>query len=252
MCSPKKGNGKKDNKGEEIVNCQLMVDAEHIRIVVIIEERDFECKVSYPLATKPNIDLWWLDREKDIGEWLSLWGHEELRLPVCSCVMRMLTPVRAIAKRANGSLIPSAPLVQPFKWAYDTNRVRKGVLTIVATNGQQRVTMEYQTTIDHQERNVVIHTSIRMEDRHTMQKGFFSYRQDAKMHTVRPWQEAQKALHAQACDAIGIPSEPAVTSFDKAMVIVWEGVTEAMEIRHEKKSQKKDDEDGGLFELDGI
>jgi hypothetical protein len=252
VCSPKKAKGKKDNKGEEIVNCQLMVDADHIRIVVIIEERDFECKVSYPLDSKPNIDLWWLDREKDIGEWLALRGHEELRLPVCSCVMRMLTPVRAIAKGAKGSLVPKAPLVQSFKWAYDTTRVRKGVLTIVATNGQQRVTSECQTTIDQQERNVIIHTSIRMEDKHTMHKGLFSYKQDAKMHTVRPWQEAQKALLAQACDAIGIPSEPAITSFDKSMVIVWEGVTEAMEIRHEKKSQKKDNEDGGLFELDGI
>ena len=41
-----------------------------------------------------------------------------------------------------------------------------------------------------------------------------------------------------------------MTAFDKAMVIVWEGVTEAMEVRHEKKTKKKDEVDGRLFDME--
>jgi hypothetical protein len=142
-----------------------------------------------------------------------------------------------------------APVV---KWAYGIKRAEKGNLVVEATNRSQTVTIDYQTTIDKQEREVVVHASMRMEDKHAVISSRFSYKADAKMHTVGIWTQAQKALHAQAAEKNGIPSEPASYAFDKAMKIVWEGVRKAMDEKHEKKSKAKDEQDNKLFDIDGI
>ena len=253
MCTPAVHKGKKDNKGDEIVNCQLLADPEIIRLVVQIEEREFECKLSYHLNARPNPDLWWLDKQPDLKEWLTLHGHEELVAPVCTCVMRMFTPLRAKIKEAGKQPLSPAEAVTPvFKWAYGVKRAERGNLTVEADNRSQKVTIDYQTTIDKQERAVVVHASIRMGDRHAVAKSVFSYKADARMNTVGIWTQAQQAIHAQASESAGIPGEPASYAFGKAMDIVWDGVRQAMEEKHEKKSKAKDATDGGLFDLEGI
>ena len=248
------GKGKKDNKGDEIVNCQLMSDPDLLRLVFSIEERDFECKVSYCLRSQPNIDLWWVEKQSDITEWLTMRGHEELVMPVCSCVMRMLVPLRAkiASGRAKQPLTPREEVKATFRWAYGIKRAEKGNLVVEANNGAETVTIDYQTVIDKQEKAVVVHASMRMGDKHAVARSDFSYRQDAKMHTVGLWTQAQKAIHSQAASAVGIPSEPAMTCFDKAMNIVWQGVREAMDEKHEKRSKEKTNKDSGLFDLEGI
>jgi hypothetical protein len=258
VCTPTisvKKKGKKDNEGDEIVNCHLMFDADLIRLVIDIEERDFECKLSYSLNARPNPDLWWLDKQPDLKEWLTTHGHEELIAPVCTCVMRMFTPLRAKIKElsTNKPLVPTEEVVRVFKWAYGVKRAERNNLTIEADNRSQKVTIDYQTTIDKQERAVVVHASIRMDDRHATAKSVFSYKADEKMHTVGLWTQAQRAIHAQASESAGIPGEPASYAFGKAMDIVWAGVTDAMAERHEKKSKKKNEvDDGGLFDEEGI
>lgn len=254
VCSPKKGNGKADNKGEEIVNCQLMTDPDLIRLVISIEEREFECKVSYCLVSRPNIDLWWLEKEADLKEWLTLYGYEELVMPVCSCVMRMHTPLRAkiASVRAEKPLTPREEVKATFRWAYSVKRAEKGNLVVEASNGADTVTIDYQTVIDKQEKAVVVHASMRMGEKHAVAKSVFSYKADAKMNTVGIWTQAQKAIHAQQAEANGIAGEPASYAFDKAMNIVWQGVRDALEEKHEKKSKAKAEQDSGLFDLEGI
>lgn len=229
---------------------QVIRDGELLKLVIECEEMDYQSKRTYDTDARPDWERWVKEAEEGFAEEATTYGHEQAIEPMLVCFRRFLVPFRKMASIRREDFTEQTLSSQAFRWAYDVTRVRKGVLTIVATNGQQQVNLEYQTTINHAERNVVIHTSIRMGDKHTVQKGFFSYKKDAKMHTVRPWQEAQKAIHAQACDTLGIPSEPATTAFDKAMVIVWEGVTEAMEVRHEKKTKKKDEVDGRLFDME--
>jgi hypothetical protein len=248
------GKGKKDNKGDEIVNCQLMLDTEIIRLVISIEEREFECKLTYHLALRPNPDLWWMEKQPDLKEWLTSHGHEQLVAPVCTCVMRMLTPLRAKLKAlvAIQPLVPSEAIAPMFKWYYGIVRSERGNLVVECTNGSQKVVIDYQTTIDKQERAILIHASIRMDDKHAIARSDFSYKADAKMHTVGLWTQAQKAIHGQSAETAGIPSEPVSCAFDKAMKIAWEGVRQAMDEKHEKKSKAKDNKDGGLFDIDGI
>lgn len=231
-----------------------MTDPDLIRIVISIEERDFECKVSYCLRSRPNIDLWWLEKEADLQDWLTIQGHEELVMPVCSCVMRMHTPLRAkvASVREEQPLIPQEAVKATFRWAYHIKRADKGNVVVEASNGADTVTIDYQTVIDKQERAIVVHASMRMGDRHAVARSDFSYKADAKMNTVGIWTQAQKALHAQKAETAGIPSEPASYAFDKAMKVVWERVSEAMQDKHEKKSKQKDDTDNKLFDLDGI
>ena len=231
-----------------------MSDLDLIRLVVSIEEREFECKVSYCLRSRPNIDLWWLEKEADLREWLTSHGHEELVMPVCSCVMRMHTPLRAkiASVRAEQPLAPREVVKATFRWAYSVKRAEKGNLVVEASNGADTVTIDYQTVIDKQERLVVVHASMRMGDKHAVARSDFSYKADAKMDTVGIWTQAQKAIHAQQAEANGIPSEPASYAFDKAMSIVWQGVRDAMDDKHQKKSKAKTEQDSGLFDIDGI
>ena len=231
-----------------------MSDPDLIRLVVSIEEREFECKVSYCLRSRPNIDLWWLEKEADLMEWLTSHGHEELVMPVCSCVMRMHTPLRAkiASVRAEQPLAPREVVKATFRWAYSVKRAEKGNLVVEASNGADTVTIDYQTVIDKQERLVVVHASMRMGDKHAVARSDFSYKADAKMDTVGIWTQAQKAIHAQQAEANGIPSEPASYAFDKAMSIVWQGVRDAMDDKHQKKSKAKTEQDSGLFDIDGI
>ena len=229
-----------------------MPDPEIIRLVISIEERDFECKLTYFRASGKNLDLWWLDKQPDLKEWLEQHGHETLVQPVCTCAMRMLTPLRAMIKSGGTALTPTEAPSEAVKWFYGVKRAERNNIVMEATDGKRKVVIDYQTTIDKTARAVVVHASMRMDDKLAIAKSEFSYKADARMSGVAIWTLAQKAIHAQAAETQGIPGEPASKCFDKAMEMCWQGVRDAMDEKHEKKTKAKDADDSKLFDLDGI
>lgn len=234
-----------------------MMDQVLARLVMVIEERDFECKIGYDLVSRPNIDAWWFAKEKDVSEWIEEHGHEDIRLPACSCLMRMLVPMKAqIAKMPVGSLLAPAEAVEQVvkhidvRWLYEVKRAKDGNLVVEATNGDQAVTIVYQSAVKAGEKLVTVHAQMRMRDKFAVISSAFSYKSDVKMHHINPWIQAQQALHAQMAEASGIPGEPVSAAFAKAMVLVREGMSKGLEESHAKKSRKKDDDDGSLFVLE--
>lgn len=234
-----------------------MMDQVLARLVMVIEERDFECKIGYDLVSRPNIDAWWFAKEKDVSEWMEEHGHEDIRLPACSCLMRMLVPMKAqIAKMpAGGVLAPAEGAEQvvkhiDVKWLYEVKRAKDGNLVVEATNGDQAVTIVYQSVVKAGERLVTVHAQMRMRDKFATISSAFSYKSDVKMHHINPWIQTQQALHAQMAEASGIPGEPVSAAFSKAMVLVREGMSKGLEESHAKKSRKKDEDDGSLFALE--
>ena len=237
-----------------------MMDKTLVRLVMVIEEKDFECKIGYDLVSRPNVDAWWFAKEKDVSEWLEQAGLEDLRLPACSCLMRMLVPMKAqIAKAPKGELLAPVERVEQQsrvvvptddRWHYEARHPKGGNLTIEATCGDQAVTIVYQSVVKASEKLVTVHTQMRMRDKFATISSAFSYKSDVKMHHINPWIHAQQALHAQMAEASGIPGEPVAASFAKAMLLVREGMSKGLAETHAKKSRKKDDEDGSLFEME--
>jgi len=234
-----------------------MIDETLVRLVMDIEEKDFVCKIGYDLVSRTNVDAWWFAKEKDVSEWLEQAGLEDIRLPACSCLMRMLVPMKAhIAKMPKRELLAPVERVEQVvattdvRWVYEVRHQKGGNLTIEATNGDQAVTIVYQSVVKASEKLVTVHAQMRMRDKYTTISSAFSYKSDVKMHHINPWIHAQQALHAQMAEASGIPGEPVATSFAKAMLLVREGMSKGLAETHAKKSRKKDDEDGSLFEME--
>ena len=235
-----------------------MMDQVLVRLVMVIEERDFECKIGYDLVGRPNIDAWWFAKEKDVSEWMEEHGHEDLRLPACSCLMRMLVPMKAqIAKMPAGKPLAPVEAVEQaisftdVRWLYEVKRAKDGNLVVEATFGEsQAVTIVYQSVVKASEKLVTVHAQMRMRDKFATISSAFSYKTDVKMHHINPWIHAQQALHAQVAEASGIPGEPVSAAFAKAMVLVRDGMRKGLDESHAKKSRKKDDDDGSLFALE--
>lgn len=256
MCSPTT-NGKK-KEADTTINVQLMSDQELIRLVMVIEEREFECKIGYDLVSRPNLDAWWFAKEKDVSEWMEWHGHEDLRLAACSCLMRMLVPMKAqIAKAPIGKPLAPAEAVEQavrrpddVRWSYEVKRSRRTNLVIEASNGEHSITFDYQSVVDEGQKLVTVHTQMRLREKHAVISSAFSYKSSVKMHHVNPWIQTQQVLHAQAATVNGIPGEPASVAFGKAMTLVWEGMSKGLDDAHAKKSKRKDDEDGSLFAME--
>lgn len=93
MCAPKKGYGRKENKGEEIINCHLIADPDILRLCVEIEEVEFQCKVVYDLQEHTLDGDWWFAKLEMVKEWMDAQGIATLFEPVACCMRRMEVPM---------------------------------------------------------------------------------------------------------------------------------------------------------------
>lgn len=107
VCTPQKGVGRKDNKGEEIINCQLIFDQDIIRLCMDVEGVEFQCKVVYDLGD-PLDDAWWHTKLGLVNEWMDAHGVLTLFDAVACCMRRMEVPMLA-------RLVGNAPLAPPIK-----------------------------------------------------------------------------------------------------------------------------------------
>jgi hypothetical protein len=107
VCTPQKGVGRKDNKGEEIINCQLIFDQDIIRLCMDVEGVEFQCKVVYDLGD-PLDDAWWHTKLGLVNEWMDAHGVLTLFDAVACCMRRMEVPMLA-------RLVGKAPLAPPIK-----------------------------------------------------------------------------------------------------------------------------------------
>jgi len=93
VCAPKKGYGRKENKGEEIINCHLIADPDIFRLCVEIEEVEFQCKVVYDLQEHTLDGDWWFAKLEMVKEWMDAQGIATLFEPVACCMRRMEVPM---------------------------------------------------------------------------------------------------------------------------------------------------------------
>ena len=93
MCAPKKGHGRKETKGDEIINCHLIADPDILRLCVEIEEVEFQCKVVYDLQEHTLDGDWWFAKLEMVKEWMDAQGIATLFEPVACCMRRMEVPM---------------------------------------------------------------------------------------------------------------------------------------------------------------
>lgn len=99
VCTPDSKKGKPLS-----VNCQLLTDSELIRLAVELEDHDFQCKVSYDLTNKMDVDDWWVGKREDLKEWMADMGVADFSEVVAECMMKMLVPIKS--KTKGGGLVP--------------------------------------------------------------------------------------------------------------------------------------------------
>jgi len=93
VCAPKKGYGRKENKGEEIINCHLITDPDILRLCVEIDEVEFQCKVVFDLQEHDLNGDWWFAKLEMVKDWMNAQGVDALFEPVACCMRRMEVPM---------------------------------------------------------------------------------------------------------------------------------------------------------------
>lgn len=109
VCTPQTGVGRKENKGEEIINCQLIFDDDIIRLCMDVEGVDFQCKVVYARGD-PLDNAWWQTKLGMVNDWMDAHGVLMLFDAVACCMRRMEVPMLA-------RLVGDAPLAPPMRLA---------------------------------------------------------------------------------------------------------------------------------------
>lgn len=100
VCAPKKGYGRPENKGEEIVNCHLITDPDILRLCVEVDGADFQCKVVFDLQEHTLDGDWWFAKLEMVRDWMEAQQVAMLFEPVACCMRRMEVPMmhRMVAK----------------------------------------------------------------------------------------------------------------------------------------------------------
>lgn len=244
MCEPNSKRGAKNFT----INIQIIADETLVRLVVVIEEAGFECKVGYSLEECPDVDQWWREKEVDVRSWLDTYGLSRIAELMSCCVARMLVPLRVIVGRVDRGLIPRgavAPAVQTewsYRYTYESERT-----TMTAVLNDDKVVSVMEAKVKAAEKNVIIFIQMRMNDVIAIHRAEFSYKKDVKMRHVIPWMDAQKSLVSQSAASAGLPVGPFMVGFDKVISLVWAGITKGLAQSHDKKVLKKDLDDQKLF-----
>lgn len=231
-----------------------MSDPALVRLVVEVEGREFECKVSYNLAEQMDFDRWWSFKSGDVREWLGDFGMGDLVDAVLTCMMRMHKPMQGKIREAReGGLIPAERAVAfTERWSHKVVRHTKGNIVVEADNGKEKAVFNYQTTVDSQQSLVTIHAVMTMGEKRAVRTSLFSYKISVRWSDVIRWMPMEADLHGQTAEAAGIPYAAASEAFKRGSRLAIEGMSQGLEESHKKKSLRKDKDDARLFDPDAI